>query len=356
MTATPLANYPCPVPRSIRIEYPGALYHAMARGNRREAIFQDDDDRRYFLHTLSQACERTGWRVHAWVLMSNHYHLLIQTPEANLVAGMQWLQNTYTRRFNLRHQFWGRLFGDRYKAMPVEGGGYYYETLLDYIHLNPVRARLLKPSSGQSVLDYPWSSVAGGIALMPRQRPGWLAAEDALSAFACPDTAQGRRRWVARLDHLATACAAPQQCGVPEPPPEADGRMSHLRRGWYWGSQAFSERLMTLGESVLKRQRNRNYRASQESRAHGESEALKLLAEGLQAAGLKKADLPSLPGSDVRKAAIAREIRRRTTIGMPWIAAHLAMRSPANASQQILRITRHNKPLPKPLAEWINQS
>lgn len=83
--------------RSLRIQYPGAFYHVMARGNGRAAIFVDDDDRRFFLHTLGQACEMTGWRVHAWVLMSNHYHLFIETPEANLVAGMQWLQNTCTR-------------------------------------------------------------------------------------------------------------------------------------------------------------------------------------------------------------------------------------------------------------------
>lgn len=129
--------------RSIRIEYPGAFYHVMARGNRRENIFLDDDDRRFFLKTLAEACGMTGWRIHAWVLMGNHYHVLIETPEANLVTGMQWLQNTYTRRFNTRHGLWGRLFGDRYKAVLVEGEGYYYETLLDYIHLNPVRAVLV---------------------------------------------------------------------------------------------------------------------------------------------------------------------------------------------------------------------
>jgi REP element-mobilizing transposase RayT len=97
--------------RSIRIECPGALYHVMARGNRREAIYRDDDDRRFFLKTLAEGCAMTGWRVHAWVLMGNHYHLLIETPEPNLVAGMKWLQNTYTRRFNIRHRLWGRLFG-----------------------------------------------------------------------------------------------------------------------------------------------------------------------------------------------------------------------------------------------------
>jgi len=120
------------MPRSIRLEYPGAFYHVMARGNRRESIYRDEEDRRFFLKTLGEACGMTGWRVHAWVLLRNHYHLLIETPEPNLVAGMQWLQNTYTRRFNVRHRLWGRLFGDRYKAVLVQGAGYYYETLLDY--------------------------------------------------------------------------------------------------------------------------------------------------------------------------------------------------------------------------------
>src|SRR6266511_1885531 len=131
--------------RSIRIEIPGAFYHVMARGNRREAIFLDDNDRRFFLETLGEACGKTGWRVHAWVLMGNHYHVCVETPEPNLVAGMQWFQNTLTRRFNVRHRKWGRLFGDRYKAVIVEGeNDYYYQTLLDYIHLNPVRAGLVR--------------------------------------------------------------------------------------------------------------------------------------------------------------------------------------------------------------------
>ena len=84
-----------------------------ARGNRRERIFRNEADRLLFYQTLGEACERTGWRMHAWVLMSNHYHLMVETPEANLVAGMRWLQNMYTRRHNCRHRLWGRLFGDR---------------------------------------------------------------------------------------------------------------------------------------------------------------------------------------------------------------------------------------------------
>ena len=231
--------------RSIRIEYEGAFYHVMARGNRREPIFRDDDDRRFFLQTLSEACERTGWQIHAWVLMGNHYHVCIETPEPNLVAGMGWLQNTYTRRFNIRHRLWGRLFGDRYKSVLVEGRGEYYLSLLDYIHLNPVRAALVQPLKGQSVLAYPWSSVAGGYALAPCRRAKWLAASAGLRAFDLADTAAGRRAFVERLDRRAAA-EEMEKAGIPPLDPELDARMSHLRRGWYWGSQQFAEEVLGL--------------------------------------------------------------------------------------------------------------
>ena len=92
--------------RSVRIEYAGAYYHVMARGNRREAIFEDETDRRFFLKCLSEACERTGWQVHAWVLMSNHYHLFIETPEANLVEGMKWQMNARANHSRADASYW----------------------------------------------------------------------------------------------------------------------------------------------------------------------------------------------------------------------------------------------------------
>jgi REP element-mobilizing transposase RayT len=341
--------------RSIRIEYPGAFYHVMARGNRRASLFEDDADRGFFLKTLGEACARTGWRVHAWVLMRNHYHLVIETPEANLVAGMQWLQNTYTRRFNVRHGLWGRLFGDRYKAVLVEGAGYYYETLLDYLHLNPVRAGLLKPGRGQSVLDYPWSSVAGGHALAPRRRPRWLASAPAFFAFDCPDTAAGRCQWVERLDARARE-EARERCGVPVPEAERDARRSDLRRGWYWGSQAFAERMLQLGEAVLGKKRHRSGKGGGETRAHGERVARRLLAEGQRIAGLSDTDLRRLPGSDARKVAIARVIWEQTTVSMSWLASHLHLRNAANASQQIRRQRQQAPKLPMSLQRWLLQS
>ena len=112
------------MPRQRRIEYAGAIYHAMARGDRREDIVLDDSDRERFEETLAEVVGSSGWILYAWVLMSNHYHLLFKTPEANLVEGMKWFQNTWTRRFNSRHRLWGHLFGGRYRAIPVEEGDY----------------------------------------------------------------------------------------------------------------------------------------------------------------------------------------------------------------------------------------
>lgn len=161
--------------RSIRIEFAGAFYHVMARGNRRERIFKDEEDRQLFVKSLGDACARTGWRVHAWLLLGNHYHLMLETPEPNLVAGMKWLQNTLTRRYNVRHHAWGRVFGDRYKAVLVEGSQpFYYETLMDYIHLNPVRAGLVRSGRGESVLDYPGAvSQLATPCRRQNERSGW---------------------------------------------------------------------------------------------------------------------------------------------------------------------------------------
>jgi len=132
--------------------------------------------------------------------MSNRYHILVQTPEANLAEGMKWMQNTYTRRFNIRNGLWGPLFGDRYKSVSVEGEGFYYQKLIDYIHLNPARARLVNPDNGQSVMDYAWCSVAGGYALPPAKRIKWLVASSGMAAFGLPDTTHGRWQFVERLD------------------------------------------------------------------------------------------------------------------------------------------------------------
>lgn len=342
--------------RSIRIEYEGAYYHVMARGNRREAIFLDDEDRKGFLSTVGEACAMTGWRVHAWVLMSNHYHLMIETPEANLVAGMKWLQNTVTRRFNVRHRAWGRVFGDRYKAIVTEGKkAYYYETLMDYIHLNPVRAGLVRPHNGESLMDFPWSSLIAGYAHAPEKRAKWLAVESGLGVFGYADTVGGRRQMVERLDRRAVEEGF-KDCGIPPSLAEIDARCSHLRRGWYWGTQAFGEQMTKLVKAAMVHQQSRAYQSAPERLGHGLEQAKKWLRDGLEIAGLSTADLERLPGSHPTKVALAALLWRRTTVSQGWLAAQLKMKSAANVSH-LLRKAKSNghlSPLPKELRRFLH--
>src|SRR5215210_1351152 len=125
------------MPRPLRVEFEGAIYHVINRGDRREAIFEDDGDRETFLRTLGEACAKTGWQVHAWCLMTNHFHLVIETPRADLVAGMKWLLGTYTQRHHRRHRESGRPFQGRYKAHLIDGESRgYLRAAGDYVHWN----------------------------------------------------------------------------------------------------------------------------------------------------------------------------------------------------------------------------
>lgn len=147
--------------RPIRVEFAGAVYHVMARGNERRAIFRDDQDRRRFVETVAEMAEQFGVRLHAYCLMLNHYHLLMSTPRANLSQALGWLQVTYTVRFNRRHRRAGHLFQGRFKAQLIEADEY-GQWLVEYVHLNPVRPRrqgerIAAERAGE--LDrYEWSS------------------------------------------------------------------------------------------------------------------------------------------------------------------------------------------------------
>ena len=322
--------------RNIRIEYEGAYYHVMARGNQRGKIFLDDEDRKCFLSTLEDVCKMTGWRVHAWILMKNHYHLFIQTPEANLVTGMKWLQNTYTRRFNVRHKNWGRLFGDRYKAILVEGKGrYYYETLLDYIHLNPVRAGLVKPTHQQSVLTYPWSSIARDYAVAPNQRKPYMACADGLKMFGFADTAEERCKMIERLDRRAIEEAADQD-QISTTLHETEEKCRNLSQDWYWGTENFSKKILLLAKKTLLKERSQTYHSSPEHKAHTIQQAEILLEEGLAKANLNRKELIDLKTSDPRKVFLATLLRKGTTVSNGWLAEHLKMKSASNVSRLLM--------------------
>ena len=161
--------------RPLRIEYEGAHYHVTTRGNERKAIFRDDLDRRKFLELIGGAVEQFDIRVHAYVLMDNHYHLLIETRRAALNRALRYLNGVYTQSFNRRHKRVGHLFQGRYKAILVEKESYLLE-LSRYIHLNPWRVkRSIDP------IKYPWSSL--GYYLGTRPVPTWFTVKDVLSHF-----------------------------------------------------------------------------------------------------------------------------------------------------------------------------
>lgn len=161
--------------RPLRIEIPGAVYHVTSRGDRRNLIYEDDRDRIAFLQILARAVERFSWLVHAYCLMGNHYHLLIETPEANLSKGMRHLNGVYTQAGNCRHQRVGHLFQGRYKAILVQKHVHLLE-LCRYIVLNPVRAQMVQQAG-----NWPWSNyraTAGELCA-----PEWLATDWTLSGL-----------------------------------------------------------------------------------------------------------------------------------------------------------------------------
>ena len=132
------------MPRKLRIEYPGAIYHVMNRGDQREDIFMDDEDRRKFLSTLGEACQKTDWQVHAYCPMRNHFHLVVETPQANLAAGMKWLSGVYTKRFNIRHKLCGHLLAGRLQG---SHRGWQRQRLF----ANGLRLRSPQPGAGEVV-------------------------------------------------------------------------------------------------------------------------------------------------------------------------------------------------------------
>lgn len=162
--------------RPLRLEFAGALYHITCRGNERKAIYFDDTDFELFLTLLDKVCEQYNWVVHAYCLMTNHYHLLLETPDANLSKGMRQLNGTFTQAINRKHQRVGHLFQGRYKAILVDKDAYLLE-LSRYIVLNPIRANMV-----QTLEDWRWSSWHAVVWRLAS--PSWLATDALLAMFA----------------------------------------------------------------------------------------------------------------------------------------------------------------------------
>jgi putative transposase len=291
--------------RKLRVQYPGAIYHVLNRGDRREPIFRDDEDRQRFLATLGEACAKTGWQVHALCLMPNHFHLVVETPQANLATGMKWFLGTYTSRFNRRHKLFGHLFSGRYKALIVDGSGNgYLRTVCDYAHLNPCRARLV--GADQSLRSYRWSSWPEYLK-RPAQRWPWLRVDRLLGEYGISrDGMPGRRRLEEMIeDRRGKEDAATYQ---------------RIRRGWFLGPDDQKQELL---KQVAAEAGAWHY--GKELHESAEAKAERIVREELRHHGWDDRLLGARRKGDPVKLALAARLRRETTMTLEWIAARLQM-------------------------------
>jgi hypothetical protein len=260
--------------------------------------------------------------------MRNHFHLVVETPQANLSLGMQWFLGTYTARFNRRHRSFGHLFSGRFKALVVDGSGNgYLKTVCDYVHLNPVRARLV--SQEQSLREYVWSSYPEYLK-RPGQRTGWLRVDRLLGETGiAKDSPAGRRRFEEVMEERKRQETNQQS-----------KEWKTIRRGWCFGEEAFREEL--LEQAATKRGKQHYGEAVRESAEHA---AERLIREMLAAAKVAPSELQRRRKGDALKVRVASRLRRETTMTWRWIANRLEMgrwKSAANGVR-LARRTRDSR-------------
>lgn len=305
--------------RKLRIQYEGAIYHVINRGNYRRDVFGTAGAAQAFETTVLEACAWHGWRLHGYVVMSNHYHLAVETPRANLVEGMHWLQSTYATRFNRLRQARGHLFQGRYQALLVEDAAA-LARVVDYIHLNPARAGV---TPAAQLVGFRWSSLKR---FTQSGRPPELVAADWLRHHGWTDTPAGLRAYVGYLTELAMDEAEQKRLGLEK-----------LSTGWAIGTLAWRKQVakdhaqralspgMEAGE--LKELKETHWSQTLENELKAARKTSKQAVEG-------KAGAPW-------KIKIARRLREAGA-GYAWITAALHMGKTSSVRVYLTKKKRSN--------------
>ncbi len=302
------------MPRSLRFEYAGAIYHVINRGNYRNWIFENEGSKDSFQKCLFEACEGASWVLHAYCIMGNHYHLALETPEPNLSVGMKWLQGVFATRYNRFRNERGALFQGRFKSILLEDDR--LGALCSYIHLNPVRAGIC---SARGLRDYRFSSYWN--LRRPRSRPPFMDLSIALEgAGGLRDTAYGRRKYEEYLDWLNTDQSA-----------RKDLKFDRMSRGWAFGTKTFKR-------EVVKAEKRRKADLFIGEKDHAEvrellwevelKQCLRLLGKGEREA---QSDLKSANW----KVAIAGLLKKRHLSANGWISERLNMGATSAVSRNV---------------------
>lgn len=313
--------------RKLRLEYPGACYHVINRGNYRADLFRTEGAKAAFEACLFEACAKSGWWLHAHVLMSNHYHLAVETPAGNLVAGMQWLQATFANRFNKLRGVCGHLFQGRYKSLLVEAG-LPLGQVCHYIHLNPVRAGGV---ALEALQDYRFGSY--WYLTRPKQRPAFLRFDSALGEAG--DLADKPTGWRSYRDYLAWH--------VTDGPAGRSKAYVSMSKGWALGSTDF-KRTLIHDHALAASSRAWESQGAQEIKAEQWRLALERC---LRHAGKTATDIRTGRKSADWKVAIAATLKLKTQASNRWLCEQLHMGTPVGVSQLVGVFRRQGGPAAK---------
>ena len=297
--------------RKPRIEFPGAIYHVINRGNFRKDLFLEPGSGEAFERALFEAAEFSNWWLHAYTIMSNHYHVVIETPDANLSVGMHWLQGTFANRFNRLWGEHGHVFQGRFKSPLIEPGES-LRRVVDYIHLNPVRAGVLSISRlrGYSLSSY-------GKFWLERMHPR-LSRKGFLGPLGLPDNLDGMEayeKWLATREE--------------GDPAKEEQLKKEMQSGWIIGSREFREEVQARFEKVEKAADWGGPELNELLEGRWE----KIVQEELLARNLTEENIHTNPKLANWKIEISRRLRKETQASNGWIVRRLNMGHPSNVSK-----------------------